>query len=74
MLAKNDRATTFVKGASNGRQAAPRSVALAGRGRYEFSFDGGDLPVRFGDPFSRMKPAEAPPTCKRSKIVWATGV
>jgi hypothetical protein len=74
MLAENDRATTFVKGAGGGRQAAPRSVALAGGGRYEFRFDGGDLPVRFGDPVSRMKPAEDPRTCKRSKFEWAAGV
>jgi len=65
MLAENDRATTLIKGAGDGRQAAPRSVALAGGGSYEFPVDGGDLPVRLGDPFSRMKPAEAPLTCKR---------
>jgi hypothetical protein len=32
------------------------------------------LPIRLGDPFSRMKQAEDPLTCKRSKIEWAAGV
>lgn len=74
MLAENGRATPFAKEAGDGPHAGVRSVALAGGGRYEFPVDGGDLPVRHGDSFSRMKPAEDPPTGKRSKIEWAAGV
>lgn len=54
----------------------PTSVRLRSRATAVMNspFDGGDLPIRLGDPFSRMKPAEDPLTCKRSKIEWAAGV
>jgi hypothetical protein len=74
MREEHRRATTLVGGASDGRQAIARSVALAVRGRYEFPSDGGDLPVGLGDAICRMKKAEKLLTCRQSIIERAAGV